>query len=109
MAGQKTISTTYTPPSTPPAIADYHVLGNGNPDPNGDYFDDGLYNGKVTALRSGVPFYLFYSNVLYEWMLSETREEEPGGFFWRDAVSPVGPYGLGGTYAGNPTVFAGPG
>lgn len=109
MAGQKTISTTYTPPPEPPPLASYHVHGNDNPAVDGDYFYLEDHNGKPAYVQPTRNSYLWWSSTFDIWVLSFTIDSQLPGSYYLSDPSPIGAYSNSGTFSGNPIVDAGPG
>lgn len=69
MGSHRTISSssfpTPAPPSPPP---DLLVVGTGVPSPNGDYYEDGLYDEEMSYRRSDNQYYVWY--------------DYPSDFYW---------------------------
>jgi hypothetical protein len=79
------------------------VSGDGEPIPNGDYFDYGTYNDLPAYRTADLSCYL-WSNGQGDWFLS--IGEPPGGDdYWElEQAGPAGQYAPKGTATGNPIV-----
>jgi len=110
MSGQKTISTTFItqPPYVPPPpTPDYIISGNGNPSPNGNYFDAGSYGGKRYYQKSTADYFLWWESFLLKWTISPTLGGSPISFWERQNADPGGIYNSVGAFSGNPTATEG--
>lgn len=48
------------PGGPPPPTADYEVIGNGDPSPNGDYFENGVHNEHPVYVHENNGFAIWY-------------------------------------------------
>jgi len=108
MAGQKTISVTYTPPPPPPPIADYHVVGTITPDSRGNYFAAGFNDGQPYYRRDDSHYFVWYSTFATSWYIS-TNVGQYVNPRWRSPLVDIeGVYYPEAGSSGNATVVLGP-
>jgi hypothetical protein len=74
------------------AVPVVRVTGSGNPSPNGDYVEDGIFGGEMSYKRTDGAYYLWYDDVLVQTVLSVIKGDR-GTFHWYyEALIPV--YGM---------------
>jgi hypothetical protein len=92
MAGQKTISTTYTPSPQPPEIISLLVTGDPNPDCKGDYFPNGLIDGRMSYLREDALYHTVYSSALQRYYIANNPGGVPNRIWSNDTDDIAGDY-----------------
>lgn len=107
MAGQKTISATYTPPPPSPPIADYHTTRATTPPSAGDYFLNGTYNGLPVYTCNPRQLSIWSLNQ-YAHRISATPGIEGGAYWLRNMPGLTGEYASQGTAIVDIEVLAGP-
>lgn len=85
------------------AGASITVSGDGDPDPNGYYFETGLHNGWRYFARHDEAYHL-WADPFDQYYLTTILDEIAPGFWANTNPGPLGPYGSGAPYTGNPTV-----
>lgn len=104
MAGQKTISSTYTPPPAPPP--DIVVTGTPTPTPDcrGSYFQGEDIGGFPAYHTENNLFQIRFVSIPNKWMLV-ALEVTPNAPFWLSPTSSIDGVYVPDIYAtGNPTV-----
>jgi len=107
MAGQKTISSTYHEPLPPPPPhpPDMLVTGDGGPvSPNGNYYKDGIYAGKMSYRRLDGAFFLYWFSISNRYYLSTTKGNIISRYWAIPVQGPVGTYLIHNVYTGTPEV-----
>lgn len=83
--------------------ADFRITGDGQPDPNGYYFDAGKFGGKQYYERQDAAFVLWWRIIMNGWAISEALDE-PTNYWYHIDPDPEGTYDPQGTPTGNPVV-----
>jgi len=93
------------PAPPPPPSPDLIITGDGNPSPNGDYFEDDLYNGKMSYRRGDNAYFLWYDPDGPEYFLSQTKGSDAVSWFNQTADEmPLGTYSDWNYVTGHPVV-----
>lgn len=85
---------------------DYVVTGDPNPDCKGNYFEDGIHDGKMSYRRSDNAWYVWWRAILENWFISETKGDTSSIGWWRHNPNIEGTYIPQLGAAGNPIVTA---
>ena len=89
------------------ADPDLVVTGNIDPPANGNYFEDGLYNGYMSYARGDGAFYISVHSLIQTWMLAPCKADDIGAGMWSgppQSHAPAEDYIAGGSYTGTATV-----
>jgi hypothetical protein len=96
MGGHKSKSCTFSEPAviTPPPVPDLVVSGNGLPSPNGNYYEDGIYNGYMSYKHESADYYIWLINMVINYCIS-TSKGTLDDYGWVNSevdVTPIGTY-----------------
>ena len=84
----------------------YTITGDGNPSPNGHYFENGVYNGEPCYEREDGAFWIWWNSTFEYWAISVAPDDEVAGTWSLAVGGPPGEYSPQGTYTGNAVVAA---
>lgn len=90
-------------PPEPPPTHDLEVIGNGNPSPNGDYFEDGVSGGKPCYRREDSAWWIWWGYG-FVWLITDELEVDTRAQFQKVGEPVTGDYLPHMGAAGNPTV-----
>lgn len=97
MGGHSSKGMTFQEPAgvTPPPTPSFIVTGDGDPNPNGNYYESELYDGVMSYKHESLNYWIWRMSVLDGWFLStELGEAEDIPAWIQDVVlaTPLGMY-----------------
>jgi len=83
----------------------YTVTGNGDPSPNGDFFENGTAHGQPAYSNADASWWLWYSDAIGGYVLSPAIDDVE--IYWdSDLGTADGVYTPSDIWTGNPVVIA---
>lgn len=84
-------------------MAHYRVTGDGDPSPNGDYYENGTVNDRPKYEREDTTMWIWWDSAIPAWIISPDWGELVGSW-WRPDDIVLGDYSPFGDVTGDPTV-----
>lgn len=83
----------------------YDMTGDGDPSPNGEYYETGMWLGKPYYRRKDGAYFIWWSPAITDWYITVALGDDSPGAWYRD-VTIIGTYAPKAPYIGNPVVAA---